>query len=64
MIGMGNSAPTPAQSNAVTELTAIYRTEARAHNELVSKTLPAWSEELRKLGLLGLTAMQPIQALP
>jgi photosystem II stability/assembly factor-like uncharacterized protein len=63
VIGMGNSAPTPAQSNAVSELATIYRNEARAHNEFLSKTLPAWSEELRKLGLLGLTSMQPIPPL-
>ncbi|MBS1828357.1 MAG: hypothetical protein JST93_23830 [Acidobacteria bacterium] len=57
----GNGAPTEAQLNAVNELVAIYATESKAHNAFVTKTLAGWSEELRKLGLLGLTA---VKALP
>jgi hypothetical protein len=57
----GNGAPTEAQLNAVNELEAIYAIESKAHNAFVTKTLAGWSEELRKLGLLGLTA---VKALP
>jgi len=60
VIASGNSAPTDAQTAAVSELGVIYANESKAHNAFVSKTLPVWSEELRKLGLLGLTAVKPL----
>jgi photosystem II stability/assembly factor-like uncharacterized protein len=63
-IASGNSAPTSAQSTAAAELAAIYATEARAHNQFVASALPAWSEELRKQNLLGLTPAKPIAPLP
>jgi hypothetical protein len=63
--GRGNfTAPTAAQQNAVDELAAIYHRETQAHNDFVSKTLPAFNEELRKLNLLGLTPVKPVATQP
>jgi hypothetical protein len=58
------SAPTAVQRNAVDELAAIYQRETQAHNDFVSKTLPAFNEELRKLNLLGLTPVKPVSSQP
>jgi hypothetical protein len=51
----GNGAPTPAQAAAVEELSAMYAERARSHNAFVSSAIPAWTEELRKANLPGLS---------
>lgn len=58
------TAPTAAQQNSVDELASIYQRETQAHNDFVSKTLPAFNEELRKLNLLGLTPVTPVSTQP
>ncbi|MFN0101157.1 MAG: VPS10 domain-containing protein [Bryobacteraceae bacterium] len=59
-IGGGNAAPTVYQIQAAAQLAAEYKTEAAAYNQFRQTIVPAWNEEMRKLGLPGLSALKPI----
>jgi hypothetical protein len=59
-IGGGHAAPTQYQSQAAAQLAAEYKAEAVAYNQFRQSAFPPWNEELRKLGLPGLSALKPI----
>ena len=59
-ISGGNLAPTQYQLEAANQLAAEYRPEAAAYNQFRQTVVPAWNEELRKLGLPGLSALKTI----
>ena len=54
-IAGGNLAPTQYQIEAANQLAAEYKIEAAAYSQFRKEVLPAWNEELRKLGLPGLS---------
>ena len=59
-IAGGHLAPTQYQIQAATQLAAEYKPEAAAYNQFRLTVVPAWNDELRKLGLPGLSALKAI----
>jgi photosystem II stability/assembly factor-like uncharacterized protein len=57
----GNGAPTAVQVQAVNEVEGLYRQALEAHNQFVTAKLPGWDEELRRMKLLGLSAVGGVQ---